>query len=194
MSVVLGIADKCQLSWIADKCQLSWGLQTRVRCHGDCRQVSVVLGIADKSWVSWGLQTSVSCLGDCRQELGVLETYWKLHAYGRRDHSPQSMFYSSAPSSEKPDTTTVTRACSTVLPPLEKARPDHSPQSMFYSSAPSSEKPDKTTVPRTCSTVLPPLQRIQKAAVAPWSNATRTAVEQPGGPKDHNLHPNHWTD
>ena len=70
-----------------------------------------------------------------------------------------------------------------------------SPQSMFYSSAPSSEKQDRTTVPRECSTVLPPLQRIKKAAVAPWNNATRTAVGQHGRPsEDLNLRPNHWTD
>ena len=122
-------------------------------------------------------------------------------ARARHDHSPQTMFYSSALSSEKPDRNTVPRPCSTVLPPLQRsktgpqspqhvlqfcslvreARQDHSPQSTFYSSAPSSEKQDRTTVPRACSTDMPPLQRSKTAAVAPWSNAARTAVGQQGG-------------
>ena len=37
-----------------------------------------------------------------------------------QDHSPQSMFYSSAPFSENQDRTTVPRACPTVLPPLQR--------------------------------------------------------------------------
>ena len=36
----------------------------------------------------------------------------------RQDHSPQSTFYSSVPSAEKPDRTTVPRAHSTVLSPV----------------------------------------------------------------------------
>ena len=133
----------------------------------------------------------------------------------RQDHSHQSTFYSSAPSSEKQDRTTVTRAPSTVLSPLQRsktgpqspehvlqfcplfkgARQDHSHQSTFYSSAPSSKEQDRTTVTRARSTVLPPLQRNKKAAVAPWNNATRTAVGQHGGPsEDLNLRPNHRTD
>ena len=132
-----------------------------------------------------------------------------------QDHSPQSRFYSSAPSSEKPDRTTVPRACSTLLPPLQRiktrsqsvkhiaqfcpffreARQAHRPQSRLYTSAPSSENQDRTTVPKTRSTVLSPLQRNQKAAVAAWSNAARTAVVQHRGPsEDHNFHPNHRTD
>ena len=105
----------------------------------------------------------------------------------RQDHSPQSMFYSSAPSSEKPDRTTVPRACFTALLPLQRnqtgpqspehvlqlcslfreTRQDHSPQSMFYSSAPSSEKPDRTTVPRACFIALLPLQRNQTGPQSP---------------------------
>ena len=51
-------------------------------------------------------------------------------------------------------------------------------------------------VPTARSTVLPPPQRSKKAAVAPWSNAVRTAVEKThGGPsEDHSLHPHHRTD
>ena len=105
--------------------------------------------------------------------------FFRLFRETRQDHSPQSRFYSSSPSSEKSDRTTVPRAGSTVLPPLQRnqtepqspeqvlqfcplfreTRQDHSPQSRFYSSAPSSEKPDMTTIPRASSTVLPPLQR-----------------------------------
>ena len=105
----------------------------------------------------------------------------------RQDHSPQNTFYSSAPSSEKQDRTTVPRTRSTVLPPLQRsktgpqspehvlqfcplcreARQDHSPQNTFYSSAPSSEKQDRTTVPRERSTVLPPLQRIKTGPQSP---------------------------
>ena len=109
---------------------------------------------------------------------------------------------------------TIPRAGSTVLPPLQRNRtwpqsPEqvlqfcplfretghgHSPQSMFYSSAPSAEKPDMTTIPRPCSTVLPPLQRNKNAAVAPWSNAERTAAaQQPEALEDHSLHPNPWS-
>ena len=112
-----------------------------------------------------------------------------------------------------PDGTTVPRTCSAVLPPLKRRqtgpqspehvlqscllfredRQDHSPQSMFYSSAPSSEKTDRTTVNRARSTVLPPLQRSKNTAVAPWSNAARTAVGQNVGLFEHiNLHPNHF--
>ena len=140
----------------------------------------------------------------------LISPYHIPHCTPRQDHSPQSMYYSSAPSwtispltqlrsrcglcfflffsshlrlrfiathciprtssfcccgfdrsenSEKPDRTTVPRACTTVLPPLQRsqtgpqspehvlqfcpffreARQDHSPQSMYYSSAPSSE-------------------------------------------------------
>ena len=109
------------------------------------------------------------------QSVKQIPQFYRLFREARQDHSP--MFYSSAPSSGKPDRTTVPRACSTLLPPLQRietrsqsvkhvlqfcrlfreARQDHSP--MFYSSASSSEKPDRTTVP--CSTVLPPLQRSQ---------------------------------
>ena len=39
----------------------------------------------------------------------------------RQDHSPQSTFYSSVPSAEKPDRTTVPRAHSTVLFPHQKS-------------------------------------------------------------------------
>ena len=134
-------------------------------------------------------------------------------ARARQDHSPQSMVYSSAPSSEKQYRTTVLRVCYTVLSPLQRsntrpqcpehglqfcplfreARQDHSPQSMVYSSAPSSEKQDRTTVPRAWSTVLPP-QRSQTAAVVPWGNAARTAVGQHGGLSE-DLHPDQpdWT-
>ena len=125
------------------------------------------------------------------------------------------MFCSAVPSSENQDRTTVPRARSIVLPPLQiiKTRPrspehilqfcplfresrhDHSPLSTFYSSSPSSENHDRTTVPRARSTVLPPLQRRQKAAMTPWSNAARTAVGQHGRPsEDHILQANHWTD
>ena len=99
----------------------------------------------------------------------------------RQDHGPQSMYYSSAASSEKQDSTTILRTCSTVLPLLQRSKtgpqsPEHvlqfcplfrearqyyNPQSMYYSSAPFSEKPDRTTVTRACPTVLPPLQRSQ---------------------------------
>ena len=50
--------------------------------------------------------------------------------------------------------------------------------------------PDGITVPRACSTVLPPFQRNKNAAVAPWSNAARTAMGQHGGltSEDHNFH------
>ena len=91
------------------------------------------------------------------------------------------MYYSSAPSSEKPDRTTVPRACTTGLPPLQRSKtgpqsPEHvlqvcplfrearqyyNPQSMFYSSAPSLEKQGRTTFPRACTTGLPPLQRSE---------------------------------
>ena len=78
-------------------------------------------------------------------------------------------------------------------PLFREDRQDHSPQSMFYSSAPSSEKTDRTTVNRARSTVLPPLQRSKNTAVAPWSNAARTAVGQNVGLFEHiNLHPNHF--
>ena len=137
--------------------------------------------------------------------------YCSLFREVRQDHSPHSTFYSSVPSSEKPDRTTVPTARSTVLSPLQRsktgpqfpehvlqfcplfreARQDHSPQSTFYSSVPSSEKPDRTTVPRARSTVLSPLESSQKAAVAPWSNAARTAVGQHGGPEDLSLSSNH---
>ena len=81
----------------------------------------------------------------------------------RQDHSPQNMFYRS-----KTGPTTVPRTCSTGASPDDSSqnmfyrRQDHSPKSTFYSSAPH--------------------QRSQKAAVAPWSNATRTAVGQHGRP------------
>ena len=52
---------------------------------------------------------------DCRR-LPILKT-----AHDRRDHNPQNMFCSSAPSSENQDRTTVPRACSTVLPPLQRS-------------------------------------------------------------------------
>ena len=45
-------------------------------------------------------------------------TYRRLPMPGRT--SPQSMFYSSVPSAEKPDRTTVPRARSTVLFPLQR--------------------------------------------------------------------------
>ena len=95
----------------------------------------------------------------------------------RQDHSP--MFYSSAPSSEKQDRTTVPRArfivlpppppppknpdrttvpCSTVLPSLQRSKTG--PQShILQSPPPPLETPDRTTVPSACSTVLPPLRR-----------------------------------
>ena len=82
-----------------------------------------------------------------------------------------------------------------LCPLFREARQDHSPQGVFYSSARSSEKPDRTTVPRARSTVLLPLQRSQKAAVAPWSNAARTAAGQHGAPcEDHSFPPNPLTD
>ena len=116
-------------------------------------------------------------------------------AHARQDRSLQNTFYISSPFSRKTDRTTVPRACSTVLPVFREDRQDHSPQSTFYSSAPSSETTDMTTVPRARSTVLPPLQRSYNTAVAPWSNAARTAVGQHGGSfEDINLHPNHRTD
>ena len=113
----------------------------------------------------------------------------------RQHHSPQSKFYSSAPSSEKSDSTTVPRARSTVLLPLQRiktgpqspehvlqycslfreSRQDHSPQNTFCSTAPSSENQDRTTVPRTRSTVLSPLQRNQKAAVAPMEQRCKNS-------------------
>ena len=85
----------------------------------------------------------------------------------RQHHSPQSTFYSSAPSSENQDRTTVPRARSTVLLPLQRiktgpqspehvlqycslfreSRQDHSPQNTFYSSVPSSEKPEGSSGP-----------------------------------------------
>ena len=92
---------------------------------GDCRQVSVVLG----------LQTSVSCLGTADKSW----VSWRHTG----NCTPMA------------DGTTVPRAWSTVLPPLQKPRPD-------YSSAPSSEKPEGTTVPRTCSTVLPLLREARR--------------------------------
>ena len=78
------------------------------------------------------------------------------------------MFYSSAPSSENQDRTTVPRTCSTVLLPLRRiktgpqspehvlqfcplfreSRQDHSPRSTFSGSALSSENQDRTTVPK----------------------------------------------
>ena len=104
-----------------------------------------------------------------------------------QDHSPQSMFYSSAPFSENQDRTTVPRACPTVLPPLQRnqtgpqspehvlhfcplfreSRQDLSPLSTLHSSAPSSEKPDRPTVPRAGYTLLPPLQRIKTGPQSP---------------------------
>ena len=97
-------------------------------------------------------------------------------AHARQDRSLQNTFYISSPFSRKTDRTTV-------------------PQSTFYSSAPFSETTDRTTVPRARSTVLPPLQRSYNTAVAPWSNAARTAVGQHGGSfEDTSLHPNHRTD
>ena len=105
----------------------------------------------------------------------------------RQDHSTQGMSYSYAPSSENQDRTTVPRACSTVMPPLQRiktgpqspghvlqlcplfreSRQDHSPQGMFYNYAPSSENQDRTTVPRACPTVMPPLQRIKTGPQSP---------------------------
>ena len=96
--------------------------------------------------------------------LGVAHTE---NACARQDHGPQSTFNSSALSSEKPDRTTVPRACSIVLPPLQRSQTgpqypehvlqfcplfreggqDHRTQSKFYSSAPSSEKPEGSSVP-----------------------------------------------
>ena len=93
----------------------------------------------------------------------------------RHNHSPRSTFYSSAPSSENQDRTTVPRARSTVLPPHQRiktgpqspehvlqfsplfreSRQDNSPQSTFYSSALSSENQDRTTVPRARSISVP---------------------------------------
>ena len=40
----------------------------------------------------------------------------------RQDHGPQSMYYSSAASSEKQDSTTILRTCSTVLPLLQRSK------------------------------------------------------------------------
>ena len=99
---------------------------------------------------------------------------------------PKSTFYSSAPSSENQDRTTVPRVRFTVLPPLQRIRTgpqspeyvlqfcplfreseqDHSPQSTFYSSAPSSENQERAPVPRVRSTVPHPLQTSRNAAVA----------------------------
>ena len=53
-------------------------------------------------------------------------------ADSRQDNSPQSMFYSSAPSVDKPDRTIV--PCSTVLPPLQRTQTE--PQSHVLQSAP----------------------------------------------------------
>ena len=105
------------------------------------------------------------------------------------------MFYSSAPSLEKQEHSSGLRACSTVLPPLQRSKTGPQSPEHVLQFCPSSEKTDETTVPRARSTVLPPLQRSKNTAVAPWSNATRTAVGQNGGSfEDHNLHPNHLTD
>ena len=71
----------------------------------------------------------------------------------RQDHSPQSMFYSSAPSSEYVlQLCPVFRVCSAALPHL---------QSMFCSSAPSSEYVlQLCPVFRVCSAALPRLQSM----------------------------------
>ena len=66
-------------------------------------------------------------------------------AHIRQDHSPQGMFYSSAPSSK-------------IKMGLQS--PGH-----VLQFCPFIKNQDGTTVPRACSTVLPLLQRSQKAAV-----------------------------
>ena len=114
-------------------------------------------------------------------------------AHARQDHSPQNMFCSSAPSSEKPDKTTVPRAGSSSVPSSENQDRTTIPRA-GSGSVPSSEKQDRTTVPRTGSTVLP-LFRETRTQQWPHGAAARTAVGQHGGPsEDHNLHPNCRTD
>ena len=86
-----------------------------------------------------------------------------------------------------PDRTTVLRARSAVMSPLQRSktrpqspehvpqlcpffresRQDHSPQSTFHSYAPSSENQDRTTVPRVRSTVMPLFQRIKTGPQSP---------------------------
>ena len=78
----------------------------------------------------------------------------------RQGHSPRSMFYSSVPSSEKPDRTSHQSMFYRVLSPLQrtKTRPQ-SPEHVLQSSVPSSENQNKTTVTRACSTEFCPLFR-----------------------------------
>ena len=54
----------------------------------------------------------------------LLLWFWQVWKFreARQDHSPQSMYYSSASSSEKPDRTTVPRACSTILSLLQRSK------------------------------------------------------------------------
>ena len=75
-------------------------------------------------------------------------------------------------SSEKQEGSSDPRACSTVLPPLQRSKeaavtPENVSQ---FCPLDSSEKQEGSSDPRECSTVLPRLQRSKKAAVAPWSN------------------------
>ena len=65
----------------------------------------------------------------------------------RQDHSPQSMVYRSAPSSEKPDRTTVPRAWSTDLPPLQRSKTVQQSPGHGLQFCPSSEKPDGSSGP-----------------------------------------------
>ena len=117
-----------------------------------------------------GLARTEDCLCQAEpQSPGHVLQFCPLFREARQDQSPQGTFYSSAPSSEKQDRTTVPRARSTVLPPLQRsktgpqapghvlqfcplfreARQDHSHQGTFYSSARSSEKQERSSAPRS---------------------------------------------
>ena len=85
----------------------------------------------------WGLQTRVGCLGDTLETARLWQTGPQSPEHGLqfcplfKNQDLTTVLpplqkprpdYSSAPSSEKPEGTTVPRTCSTVLPLLREAR------------------------------------------------------------------------
>ena len=111
--------------------------------------------------------------------------------HARQGHIPQSVFYSSAPSSEKQERSTFYSS----VPSLEKQQP-----SVFYSSAPSSEKQERSVFYSSA----PSLEKQERSVFyssAPSSEKQegsgtcsrehRTAVRQHAGPDGHHHHPNH---
>ena len=122
------------------------------------------------------------------QSPGNVPRFCPLFRESRQDLSPQNTFFRCALSSENQDRTTVPRACSTVMPPLQRSKtgpqsPEHVPQFCPLFSEAGKTRPHypervlqlcplfrearQDHSPRVRSTVMPPLQRSKTGPLCP---------------------------